>query len=184
MAINAVIFQLHFFYGREGAACLVRRGRCLRRLTGLAVAAHAAEGERGGLVELINVHVVAGSAIHLGGFETFTGREQSVLIAMDVEGGRVIRRIVGRGEFIQRIPHPERKRGLYLLSEPGMTKSAGIESLLTTETARADDVPSFFFPGMGRVPGHVCGCRSVTSLAVDAVHHAVFFEAYCPIVQR
>ena len=60
MAIDAVIFQLHFFYGREGAACLVRSGPRLCSLPGLTMAAHTSLGEKARLVEFIGMHVMTG----------------------------------------------------------------------------------------------------------------------------
>jgi len=80
-------------------------------MSGSVVAGHTSLGEKGRVIDLRDVHIMAGGAVHLAILKTFAGREQSVLVSMYVQGGDAIRIIGGRGKIIQGIPYGKGEGG-------------------------------------------------------------------------
>src|SRR5579859_3715340 len=121
----------------------------------------------------IDVRVVAGGAIEpVGEPEAFAGREQAVLVAMDIKssGGRCV---VGcRGVVIEGISYGKRKRGQLLVAEPRVAEGAGVEALLTAEMPGVDNIFGGTFGGMRGLPGDMLRCGAMATFAIDAIKDA------------
>jgi len=176
MAVYAVRVQGMLIDRRESTGIMRRH----------IMASHTSLGDQLGAVHFIDMNIVAGGAIHLAHFKTFTGGKQSILVRMNVQRRDAIRVICRSGIMVQRIANQESEGGTKRLSQAGMTECTGVQSLLSAQKPGVNNIFSSFFSGMGLVESHMTGGRPVASFAVNSIDDAAFIEysAFIPLFFR